>query len=99
MASGGSLTVTGSTISGNSASSFGGGIVASSAPLTVDHSTISGNAASSSAGGIWVYLATAEIDSSTLNDPIGGGLVNGTSTIHLNKTTVDGVYYLNQDYP
>jgi hypothetical protein len=51
------LTVTGSTISGNSASSYsgyGGGIYMTRGDLTVSDSTINGNSAGSSGGGILI---------------------------------------------
>jgi hypothetical protein len=40
-----------------------------------------------------------EIDNSTLDDPVGGGIVNNGSTIHLRNTVVDGVLYVDQYYP
>jgi hypothetical protein len=40
----------------------------------------------------------AEIDESTLNDPTGAGIVNNGSTVHLKKTVVDGVLYVDDDF-
>jgi hypothetical protein len=48
----GTLTVTSSTLSGNSASDIGGGILNNFGTLTVTNSTLSGNSASLSGGGI-----------------------------------------------
>ncbi len=91
------LAVDHSTVSGNSATNLGGGIYAFGT-VTVDHSTISDNMASSG-GGIYAYYATAEIDHSTLDDPVGGGIVNDHSAIHVKQTKVDGVLYKDQNFP
>ena len=56
------LTMSGSTVTGNRARSFGGGIAmdAGSRFLTVSNSTISGNAAGSSGGGVGINAPTAK---------------------------------------
>jgi hypothetical protein len=91
------VTVKDSEISGNSAFGEGGGIFGIAFSLTVEHSSLSGNTALVG-GGLDARYSTVEIDQSTLDDPIGGGIFNDTSTIHLKKTVVDGVFYDNQDY-
>jgi len=75
----GSLAITGSTFTGNSAAT--GGAIFSSSPMTIDGSTISGNSATSGGG---VYNSSARnitITNSSLsnNNAIGngGGLYNG----------------------
>jgi hypothetical protein len=68
------LTVTGSTLSGNSAG-VGGGIY-SSATLTVSNSTLSGNSATYEGGGIF-SSATLTVSNSTLSDNSSAG-INGS---------------------
>jgi CSLREA domain-containing protein len=82
----GTLNVTNSTISGNSASSwYCGGILNYMGTLTVSNSTISGNSGSSYGGGICNFYGTLTVSSSTIsgNSAIsGGGIYNdGTSTV------------------
>jgi hypothetical protein len=85
------LTVSNSTISGNSASSSGGGIVNGGfrPTLTITNSTVSGNSASSSGGGIVnantggiLNSATLTITNSTVSGnsaSFGGGIYNSAS--------------------
>jgi predicted outer membrane repeat protein len=94
----GPLTLDHDTLSGNSAT-YGGGIFDYAATLAVDHSTISDNTAAYGGGVYAISSATAEIDFSTLNDPVGGGIVNNVSTVHLKETVVDGFLYQDQYYP
>ena len=85
------LTVTGSTISGNSASYYGGGIFAATANVTVSSSVIANNAAHSrgfpTGGGIAMqgsfYSPTSEVNSLTItgstftgNQAGGGGAIS-----------------------
>lgn len=63
---GGTLTVTDSTISGNTASFEGGGIYTTSGTLAVTNSTISGNNAVK-AGGIFNWLCTVTVTNSTIS--------------------------------
>jgi CSLREA domain-containing protein len=81
----GTLTVTNSTLAGNSASS-GGGIHNGGALLEVSNSTLSGNSASNSGGGILNSGgATLAVTNSTLSGNsanVGGGIDNdGTATL------------------
>ena len=86
----GNLTVSGSTLSGNSASTYGGGIY-NAGNLTVSGSTLSGNSATYGGGianstGDRSYLGIATVTNSTLfnNSAIlnGGGIFNfGTLTV------------------
>ncbi len=55
--SGSALTVSNSTISGNSATSNGGGVYNINGTLNVSNSTISGNSASNTGGGVYNYYA------------------------------------------
>ena len=87
------LTVSNSTLSGNSASNFGGGIFNdahnSSATLTVNNSTLSGNSAAFG-GGIFntfgfVGSATLTIGSTILNAGASGeNIFNGVGTVASN---------------
>jgi predicted outer membrane repeat protein len=95
--SGGTLTVSYSTGSGNSAS-YGGGIFGAGT-VTISNSTVSGNSASYGGGIYASYRSVVEITNSTLNDANGGGIFNNSSTIHLMKTVVDGILYIDQFYP
>lgn len=92
------VTLDHDTLSGNSAI-YGGGIFDYAATLTIDHTTISDNTAAYGGGVYAISYATVESRFSTLNDPVGGGLVNVGSTVHLKETVVDGVLYQDQYYP
>jgi hypothetical protein len=94
------LTLSNCTVSGNSASHFGGGIFSygslRSATLTLNNSTISGNSASFG-GGIDNYVATLTANNSTLSGnsaSFGGGIENvagyGSATLTLNNSTLSG---------
>jgi hypothetical protein len=85
------LTVSNSTLSGNSATHYGGGIYNYSGTLTVSNSTLSGNTAYSG-GGIFNYY-TLTVSNSTLfgNSATGsgGGIYNmGTRPVTLTNVTL-----------
>jgi hypothetical protein len=89
--SGGTLTVTNSTLSGNSSSS-GGGIYNSGGTLTVTNSTLSGNSAASG-GGIYNSGGTLTVTNSTLSgnsSPSGGGIYNSGGTLTVTNSTLSG---------
>jgi predicted outer membrane repeat protein len=89
----------GASASGNSASfGLGGGIFAYSCPVTIKDSTVTNNTAYQG-GGLYASYSDVTIDQSTLNDLAGGGIWNDFSTVHLEKTVVDGVLYEDQNYP
>jgi hypothetical protein len=77
----GTLSVTSSTISGNSAGEDGGGggIYTSSGSVSVTSSTISGNSAGDGGGGICTYSGSVSVTSSTISgnsaDGDGGGIL------------------------
>jgi len=82
------VTITRSTISGNSAED-GGGIWASSSTLSLTASTIAGNSASSQGAGIYGYRMDASIVSSTLSRNSGMGLaLSYLSNVELSNSTV-----------
>ncbi len=88
------LTVTDSTVSGNSAASHGGGIyTGDGATLTVTHSTVSGNSAATNGGGI-LSTGTLTVIGSTLSGnsaKYGGGLFDdGTQPGWVINSTFSG---------
>jgi CSLREA domain-containing protein len=95
--SGGTLTVTNSTFSGNSAGLYGGGIFnQSGGTLTVTNSTFSGNSASaggSDGGGIY-NAGTLTVESSTFSansSDFGGGIFNQSGgTLTVTNSTFSG---------
>ena len=87
----GTLTLTDSTVSGNSAN-LGGG-VSNYRTLTLTNSTVSGNSAGSDSGGLRNYRGTLILTNSTVSGNsaagIGGG-VSTTGTLTLTDSTVSG---------
>ncbi len=90
----GTLTLTNSTLAGNSASAGGGGIFNDNGTLTLTNSTLAGNSASGGGGGIYNDNGTLKLTNSTLagnstSSGGGGGIFNnGTSTVS-NSTLAD----------
>jgi hypothetical protein len=90
IASSGTLTIIGSTISGNTATSgLGGGIVITGGTTTLNNTTISGNTATSAAGGQTqgggVYVQAGTLNSTNVTiagntATLGGGLSRNTSS-------------------
>ena len=100
---GGTLTITGATISGNKAVNSGGGIFVYSGSLTLTDSTISANSAGVDGGGIFNYnpndqtysagtTATTTVIGSTIsnNQATNGGGIFNDDTLTLTNTTVAG---------
>src|SRR5262249_38084442 len=90
----GTLTVSGSTLSGNSASQGGGGIYCASATATVTGCTLSGNSAFEG-GAIDSDIGTLTIDGSTLTGNSvtskGGGILSKGSVITVkNSSSITG---------
>jgi hypothetical protein len=87
----GTLTVSNSTLSGNSATSEGGGIENYNGTLTVSNSTLSGNSATGNGGGIGNYKGMVTVNNSTLSGNSstadGGGIFNG-GTLTVNNSTL-----------
>lgn len=94
--SGGSLTVTNCTVSGNIAGGSGGGIVSNDSSLAVTNCTVSGNVASGSGGGIISASATSTV--STVTNSIingntaaglgGGGIRQSGGTMNVINSTI-----------
>ena len=95
----GTLTLTNSTVSGNTTESFGGGILNegrgfAQGTLTLTNSTVSGNTAvgAYAAGGGITNFGTLTLINSTVSGntaPSGGGIVN-LGTLTLTNSTVSG---------
>ena len=89
----GTLTVTNSTVSGNSAAINGGGIYVDNGTATVTNSTLSGNTADFG-GGLDSYLGMVTVTSCTISENwannSGGGLRNLSGTITVTDSTVSG---------
>ena len=89
---GGTVTVSESTISGNTASVYGGGIVNDSGTLTVSDSTFSGNRGGSG-GGIANFFGTTTVSGSTFSGNTaryGGGIWNNHGTLTVSDSTLSG---------
>ena len=88
----GTLTVSNSTVSGNTATSTLGGGVYNLGSLTLSDSTISGNTATTSGGGVYnngyLYAANSTISTNYAGSS-GGGVIN-LSTVILSGSTVSG---------
>src|SRR5437016_10621221 len=91
--SSGTLTITASTLSGNSANSAGrnGGGIFNASAATLTNVTVSGNSANSGGGGVFNSGGTATLLNVTLGEnsaPIGGGISNPAGTVTLTNTLV-----------
>lgn len=91
----GTLSVTGSTISGNSANAAGG--IDSLGTLSVTGSTVSGNSASNGGGGLFNYHGVLSVTDSTISGnsaSFGGGIHSNTdltsSTTTIENSTISG---------
>jgi predicted outer membrane repeat protein len=92
---GGTLTVTNSTFSGNSAGAYGGGIYNNGGTLTVTNSTFSGNSAPGGyGGGIANYAGTVTATNSTFSGnsagASGGGIYNNGGSVTITNSTFSG---------
>ncbi len=90
IANGGTLTLTNSTVSDNSASSVGG--IYNYGTLTLTNSTVSGNSVSNNVGGILnqgtLTLSNSTVSGNSASDD-GGGIYN-YGTLTLGNSTVSG---------
>ncbi|MCR5359700.1 MAG: hypothetical protein K6E55_07450, partial [Thermoguttaceae bacterium] len=92
----GTLTITNSTISGNTASGDGGGICNDSGTLTITNSTISGNTADWGGGicndGTLTITNSTVFGNETFADGFGGGISNISGMLTLTGSTVTENY-------
>ncbi len=83
-----------STLTGNTAAYFGGGIFNNSGTATIGSSTLSDNFARGYGGGIENYGGTATIGNSTLSGnsagAYGGGVYNNYGTLTIGNSTLAG---------
>ena len=92
---GGTLNITDSTLSGNSASS-GGGITNIGGTLNITNSTLSGNSSEGAAGGIFNVGGTLTVTNSTINNNhsafgnAGGILSVVAVTVNIMNSTLSG---------
>ena len=97
----GSLTISNSTLSGNTATSRGGAVYSDYAPLSIDGVTISGNKARSGGGGLSIYNPNgpSAVKNSTIagnalteSDREGGGVYSymNASGIRFEGVTISG---------
>ncbi len=89
---GGTLTITGCTISGNVADGDGGGINNSFGTVIITSSTLSGNSANSDGGSIYNDNGMVTLTSSTLSANSatgdGGGIYNNVGTMTMTNSTL-----------
>ena len=87
----GRLTVTDSTISGNTALNNGGGI-SNSGTLTVTNSLISGNTATWNGGGVWNNNSILKVMNSNVSNNVagwhGGGIENWMGTVDVTGSII-----------
>jgi hypothetical protein len=94
---GGTLTLSGLTISGGNSVAFGGGIYARNAHLTVQNSTVTDNAAGLIGGGIYAQGGTLTVDHSSVTDNaagggalgFGGGIAASGANVTVSASSVD----------
>ena len=89
----GDLSLTDSTVSGNSSSGFGGGIRVNDGDFTLVDSIVSGNSSDGRGGGVSADDGNATLTNSTVSEnsgSIGGGIFFGGSydVLSLNNSTV-----------
>jgi hypothetical protein len=84
----GTLTLSYSQVTNNSATAFGGGIFNDQGSLVVENTTINGNSASSTGGGISNFTGTVDIINSTISGNSTSFLGGGIETIGSNSVTI-----------
>ena len=92
----GQLSISGSTVSGNSnTDTGGGGVRAFDSNTTIENSTIKGNTAVESGGGVLVFDGNATIEDSTISGNTargsdGGGLLIEIADATIENSTISG---------
>jgi len=86
----GTLTLTNSTVSGNTA--YVGGGIWTTGTLTLTNSTVSGNTATANGGGIYTSTGTLTLTNSAVsgNSASGGGGISNHAILTLTNSTVSG---------
>ncbi|WP_148073081.1 choice-of-anchor Q domain-containing protein [Bythopirellula goksoeyrii] len=75
----GTLTITSSTVSGNSSDSHGGGIGTSSGVVKLSSSTVTANSAGDAGGGVFVFDSAVNPPLIIVNSIVAGNTDNGTA--------------------
>lgn len=90
----GTLTLSGVTVSQNTATVHGGGLYSSGGTVTITDSTFSTNSATSDGGGISIFTGSLQIAGSTVTGNTagidGGGLSADAAVVTVTETTVTG---------
>jgi hypothetical protein len=98
----GTLTITGSTFTGNTSNKDGGGLYNELGTLALTNGTVTGNAATENGGGLYndnvastsnlnnVTLTNNTADSDADNTGNGGGIFNSTGTVNFRNTISAG---------
>ena len=99
-APGGTVSISGLTITGGVANGSGGGILVESANLDLDQSIVSGNRSTDSGGGIEFGVGQLTIDQSTISGNVvqsagsaiatGGGISSSGGDIVVSSSTISG---------
>lgn len=84
----GTLTLSYSQVTNNSAATFGGGIFNDQGSLVVKNTTINGNSASTTGGGISNFTGTVDIINSTISGNSASFLGGGIETIGSNPVSI-----------
>jgi hypothetical protein len=87
----GTITISDTTLTDNTASVAGGVIHNNTGTTTISGSTLSGNTGTNSGGGIYNFSGTLTVSNSTLTHNLsqtGGGVLNDGGTTTLTNTTV-----------
>ncbi len=90
---GGTLNISNSTISGNTAGAAGGGIAVSFSTVNISNSTISGNTAFSYGGGIYAGTDVTVVNNSTISGNKagdGGGIYISGGVMTVANSTITG---------
>jgi hypothetical protein len=92
---GGTLTITNSTFSGNSANNGGGGIYNNGGTLTITNSTFSGNSANSgggiaNGGSVVVSITNSTFSGNSATGLGGGGIYKSAGTLTITNSTFSG---------
>jgi hypothetical protein len=94
------VTVSDSTLYGNSSSGSGGGIYNAGGTVTINNATLSGNAAYYG-GGVYNAGGTVAINASAISCAarFGGGIYNAGGTVTVSTSSVSGNAAYHADYP
>ncbi|MFK8113549.1 MAG: beta strand repeat-containing protein [Rubripirellula sp.] len=91
----GAVTISGSTISGNTSPGDAGGIYNYNGNFTITDSTVTGNQAGYSGGGLFNYAGAFSITNSSVSNNVslygdGGGISNANGGLTLTRSTISG---------